>query len=392
MLRPRFTICTGLAVQEPPITNGITIEPGSTLMIRILYIIDSLTHGGTEKQLVQLIRHLDPEQFCVHLCTLKPSQNLYDELDIPKFCLNFISFGHRSIINSVASLASYVWRNNIDLVQTFFQDPFLLGAMIKPLSRIKLIGSFRDLGFWRTPAESRKMRLAYRLFDGFIANSAAVKSHFIQKDKIAAGKIKVIHNGIDFSEIPFAPPEKSIKNNPVVGIVANLNRPVKRVQDFVQAAGLVHQKIPETRFVVIGDGQLREELESLGNGLGLREVLTFTGRLASPLDFVRDFHVGVITSETEGLCNAILEYMACGVPVVATDTGGNPELIQHGRNGYLYPVGHVQVLADFVERIISDHEQRLVLGHSGKLAAVEFFSSGAMVKKHQDLYSNLIEQ
>lgn len=361
-------------------------------MIKILYIIDSLTHGGTEKQLVQLIHHLDPEQFSVHLCTLKPSENLYDELDIPKICLNFVSFGHRSIINSAASLVSYIWRNNIDLVQTFFQDPFLLGAIAKPVSRIKLIGSFRDLGFWRTPAESRKMRLAYKLFDGFIANSAAVKNHFTQKDKIPSGRIKVIHNGIDFSEITFASPEKPIGKTPVVGIVANLNRPVKRVQDFIQAAELVHQKIPEVRFVVIGDGHLRQELESLGTSLGLRDVLTFTGRVANPLEFVRDFHVGVIASETEGLCNAILEYMACGVPVVATDTGGNPELIQHGKNGYLYPVGRVQVLADMVEQIICDPEQQRVLGHYGKKTSVESFSFEAMVKIHQDYYSNLIRK
>lgn len=358
--------------------------------VNILYIIDSLTHGGTEKQLVQLIRLLDRERFRPHICTLKTSEGFYDQLDIPKLCLDFVNFGHPSIVKKIFALTTFIRQQQIHIVQTFFQDPFLLGAMIKPFNRVKLIGSFRDLGFWRTATESLKMRLAYPFFAGFVANSRAVKDHFVQRDRISPEKIEVIYNGIDLKKFLPKSVEEFAKKPAVVGIVANLNRPVKRVQDFIQAAGLVHQKCQDVRFVVIGDGHLRNELEMLGNTLGLRDVLTFTGRLASPLDVACSFHIGVITSETEGLCNAILEYMACNTMVVATDTGGNPELIQDGENGYLYSVGNVQALADIVVRIINHPEQKAALAHSGLKTVEDLFSSEVMITKYQDFYSNLL--
>ena len=165
--------------------------------VNILYIIDSLAHGGTEKQLMQLIRNLDPDRFRPHLCTLKASAGFYQELAIPKISLDFVSFGHPSLLRNLTSLSSFIRRHRIRLVQTFFQDPFLLAAMVKPFNRIKLIGSFRDLGFWRTPAETRKMRMAYPFFSGFIANSQAVKDHFVQTDGIRPEKFEVIYNGIE---------------------------------------------------------------------------------------------------------------------------------------------------------------------------------------------------
>lgn len=358
--------------------------------VNVLYIIDSLTHGGTEKQLVQLMGHLDPEKVRPHLCTLKTSEGLYDELDMPKVCLDYVSFVHPAIIKNVAGLVSFVRRHKIDIVQTFFQDPFLMGAMIKPFTGVKLVGSFRDLGFWRSPAETRKMRLAYPFFSGFIANSEAVKEHFALKDGIRAGKIEVIYNGIDLEAINPGKTEETLQSPPVVGIVANLNRPVKRVQDFIRAAGIVHKKNPDVRFVVVGDGYLRGELEELGNTLGLEDVLSFTGRLANPLKVVPDFHVGVITSESEGFCNAILEYMACGVPVVATDSGGNRELVEEGENGFLVPVGSPERLGERIMQLLRDDRFRTEMGRCNQKKVAQKFSMGSMAERNQNYYRAIL--
>ena len=221
--------------------------------INVLYLIDSLFHGGAERQLAELIRNLDQRHFKPHLCTLKPSYGLDDDLDIPKECLNFSSFVSPSLFGVLRRISNFINRNQIEIVQTFFQDPCLLGALLKPFTDIKLIGTFLDLGFWRTPAESRKMRLAYPFYNGFIANSQAVKDHFCSTDGIASPRIKVIYNGFDLAAIPAIaklPPD--LRAAPVVGIVANLNRPVKRVQDFISAAAIVHQHHPETTFLVVG--------------------------------------------------------------------------------------------------------------------------------------------
>lgn len=357
--------------------------------INVLYMIDSLTHGGTEKQVAELIRNLDHTRVKPHLCTLKPSSGLYDELDIPKICLNFSSFGSIAVVGVLRNLSRFISDQRIDIVQTFFQDPFLLAAMIKPFHRVKLIGSFRDLGFWRTGAESRKMRIACTFFDGFIANSQAVKDHFVEQDNLPSDRVAVIYNGFDLSAIP--PPGSHVKTaSNIVGIVANLNRPVKRVQDFVAAAAMVFEKRPDTSFIIVGGGHLQPEFESLAATLGIGHCTTFTGMVSNPLDYTATFSVGVITSETEGLCNAIIEYMACAVPVVATRVGGNPELVEEAVNGYLYESADCNELASAILRLLESCEERERIGFNNRAKIVEQFSVESMVKRTETYYRTLV--
>lgn len=358
------------------------------VMANILYIIQYLALGGTETQLVQLIRGLEGgSRFSPHLCTLMPSGGgFFEELAIPKIELQFRSFLHLSVLSRSARLSTFIRRHEIHIVQTFFQDPFLLAAIVRPLHTFRLIGAFRDLGFWRTPAAIRKMRSAYPFFDGFIANSQAVKEYFVREDRIRPDKITVIHNGIDVDkEVP-----TPAGHSPLVGIVANCNRAVKRVQDFVYAAALVHRNRPGTRFMVVGDGPLRPELEELSRSLGLGEAIRFTGQIERPLYLIRDFMVGVITSETEGFCNAILEYMACGVPTVATATGGNPELVCDGEHGFLVPVGDVKQMAEKIELLLEDAALRARMRGANLARVARDFSISQMVAGHESYYDRIL--
>lgn len=357
--------------------------------INILYIIDSLGHGGTERQLVELIKGLDRNRFRPHLCTLKTSTALYDELEIPKISLEFVSYLRPSIVGKIIKLSSFIRKNRIQIIQTFFQDPFLLAAMVKPFHNVKLIGSFRDIGFWRTQSESLKMRLAYPFFEAFIANSQAVKEHFAQTDGIHPAKIAVIYNGFDNSLVPHDVVQQKLSGPPIVGIVANLNRTVKRVDDFIQAAALVHNELSHVRFVVVGDGHLRDELEALAQSLGVRDCIQFTGRINNPLNVISTFSVGVITSETEGFCNAVIEYMACGVPVVATDGGGNRELVINQSNGFLVPVGNYRDIADKILKLLIDESLASDLGRTGLEAVNRRFTVDEMVSCYDKFYSSI---
>jgi len=356
--------------------------------MRVLYIIDSLTHGGTERQLVELVNKLDRSRVQPHLCTLKESNELFSELDVPKICLGYRSFTAPSILKNLYDLHRFIKKHDIQLVQTFFQDPFLLAALVRPLRSLPLIGSFRDLGFWRTSAESYKMRLAYPFFSGFIANSRAVKDHFVAVDGIASDKIEVLYNGFDLSalEVASADSEGDDPGACTVGIVANLNRPVKRVDDFVSAAALVYRRNPAVRFTVIGGGGLQDDLERLCTELGIRHAVHFTGRIDNPLPFVKNFSVGVITSETEGFCNAIIEYMACGVPVVATRVGGNPELVTEAENGFLVPIGDPEALAEKISLLIENEELRSSIGEANRRKVSEQYSLQVMLEQQTRYY------
>jgi L-malate glycosyltransferase len=355
----------------------------------ILFLIDRLAIGGTERQLLELVRNLDGTRFRPHLCTLHKHDQDQEEKEIPHLDLGFEGFHHPNTLRCLGSLVRYIWQNRIGIVQTFFQDPFLLAALSRPFHRARLVGSFRDLGFWRNRAQTIKMRLAYPAFSGFIANSQAVKEHFAEADGIDPTEISVIYNGV--IERPACVKRARDRNSlPTIGIVANLNRPVKRVQDFVHAAVLVHRRHPDARFFVVGDGHLKEQLDRLSNALGLGAVLKFAGLVQDPLEYAGHFDVGVVTSETEGFCNAILEYMACGVPVVATAAGGNLEMVKEGENGFLVPVGNVEMMADRIDLLLKREDLRSKMG-TCSLARVETeFSMPRMVAAHEKYYEGLL--
>jgi glycosyltransferase involved in cell wall biosynthesis len=359
--------------------------------INILYMIDSLAYGGAERQLVELIRRLDRGRFRPYLCVFEDHEGLYD-IEVPKITLSTVRFNHYSILKKLLVLNRFIRENRIHIVQTFFQDPFLLAAMASHFNRVKLVGTFLDLGFWRTPAENRKMRLAYPFFSGFIANSRAVKDHFVLTDGIPEDKIQVIYNGFDFSAIPEVISRRCAYSPPVIGIVANMNRPVKRVEDFVRAAALVKEKVPGARFIVVGDGHLRGGLEEQAESLGLGRSIHFTGRISNPLEVVCTFDIGVLTSETEGFSNAIIEYMACGVPVVVTDTGGNPELVTEGENGFLVPVGRYESLAEKVVQLLSSNEQCARMGERNREKIRSGFSWSVALERQCSYYENLVAE
>lgn len=355
----------------------------------VLYLIDSLAYGGAELQLLELIRNLDPARYRPHLCTLKDSSALFEELDIPKLCLHFNSFTDRSMLRVLTNLSRFIREHNIRIIQTFFQDPFLLAAMVRPFHRVKLVGTFLDLGFWRTPLESRKMQTAYPLFAGFVANSQAVKDHFVAVDGIAPERITVIYNGFNLDAVPAPRPVQEGKA-PLVGIVANLNRPVKRVQDFVAAAAAVRRELPEARFLVVGDGHLRGELEAQAASLGLGGSISFTGRISNPLEVVCDWDIGVLTSESEGFSNAVIEYMACGVPVVVTNVGGNPELVAQGENGYLVPVGAPEQLSARIVQILKDPAHRSSMAMRNRRKIIDEYSMPVMIERQSGYYDGLL--
>lgn len=359
--------------------------------VPILFLIDRISYGGTEKQLLELVRNLDRSKFEPHICTLKKSDEFLSDLDIQKFILDFTSFTRISVILNVYRLSSYIRCNKIQIIQSFFQDSFVLAALSRPFHSARLIGSFRDLGFWRTPLESLKMRLCLPFYRGFIANSQAVKSYILETDHVHHDKIQVIYNGISACEVHTISRFDKKNKSSVVGIVANLNRPVKKIDDFISAAALVHRSCPEVRFLVVGGGQLQRHFEQLTRTLEIDHIMTFTGRVSNPLDYVRSFNVGVITSESEGFCNAILEYMACGIPVVVTNTGGNPEVVKDGVNGFLVPVGDVDLIAEKIRELLEDNIN-IKIGEVNRAKITQEFSLESMIMHHQYYYGSVLRK
>jgi glycosyltransferase involved in cell wall biosynthesis len=156
---------------------------------------------------------------------------------------------------------------------------------------------------------------------------------------------------------------------------------------FLKAAARVIPILPEARFWVVGDGELRGELERLVGDLALGEKAMFWGRRNDVRKLLSEMAVGVICSDSEGLSNAIMEYMEAGLPVVATSVGGNPELVRHGVTGLLVPPDQEKLLAQAMQTLLADPNRAVEMGAAGRKAIENGFSVSGMVEKTRELYA-----
>jgi L-malate glycosyltransferase len=362
----------------------------SVSRIRVLYCIDALpSGGGTENQLAGLIRRLDRARFAVDLCTLRRAPNQPDLPDTTLVPLDASSLARPGAWRELGRLARHLRGQSVDVVQTFFQDATLAGAFAARRAGVPVrLASFRDLGFWRTRRQEWLMRRAYPLLTGFVANSEAVKAHFVDADRLPAERVAVIPNGLDADGFAFTPHPG--REGPAIGLVGNLNRAVKRADLFLEAAGIVARDRPDATWRIVGDGELRPACEARAAALGLGARAVFTGRTADVPGELAKLAVGVICSDSEGFSNAVLEYMLCGCAVVATDVGGNREAVRHGETGLLVPPGDAPALAAAIRSLLDDPARRQALAARARAEAESRWSWARCVADHEALYARLV--
>jgi L-malate glycosyltransferase len=225
-----------------------------------------------------------------------------------------------------------------------------------------------------------------------LLNGASIQKHTIKVEGIKRDKTRVIYNGISCDDYKHSS-HKNIDRDPVIGIVANLNRPVKRVDLFIKAAAIIHRNFPNVKFWIFGDGPLRKDLEILASNLNLNPSLSFMGH--RPREFVmqslQEMTVGVICSDSEGLSNTILEYMAAGIPVIATSVGGNVELIEHEKTGLLIPPGDNKLLAQAISRYLQDLDFAMGIGLAANRNLLRTFSKKSMLKSLNAFYRKIMD-
>jgi glycosyltransferase involved in cell wall biosynthesis len=312
--------------------------------IKIVYIIDELNIGGTEKQLIEIIKRIDKNKFQPILVCLRPSNFIFDiDINCKKIVLNVYSLASLDGLSIMLRFAKYLHRHKVDIVHTFFFDSTVFGVLSSKIARVKkIISSRRDMGFWYTPKNLIVLRIINYFTDRILVNSKAVKNNVVSKECLNPGKIDIIYNGIDLKPFSVGQENNILKkmlgvpiDDKIVGIVANLNRPVKRVDLFIRAAAEILKKYNAVSFLIIGEGHLRDQLEKQVKDLGIEKKIKFTGSQENVIPYLQLFDIAMLTSESEGFSNSVLEYMAAGLPVVCFDAGGNGELIHDGINGYL---------------------------------------------------------
>jgi glycosyltransferase involved in cell wall biosynthesis len=363
--------------------------------VRVCFMIDNLAVAGTESQLLALIRGLDRSRVEPCLCLLDgtgETSRCLEPSDCPILRLGVRSLRAPSSLVKAWRLARFLRRQRIDLLQVHFPDSTYFGVPVARLAGVPcVVRTRRDLGYWMKPINRRLGRLYNRFTDATLVNCEACAQAVIAQEGARRDSVVVLPNGLDLERFAEVSPVDVGRNGrpQKVGMVANL-RPVKAPDVFVRAAGILGRAHPNVSFQIAGTGD-EQSVRQLARQSGVEDRLELRGRVDDVPSFLGSLDVAVLTSYSEGLSNALLEYMAAGRPIVATAVGGNVELIEDGTHALLVPPGDPQAVAEGIDRLLRDPALAARLGAAAQRRAAERYCWETAVRRHEAFYLNLVQ-
>jgi glycosyltransferase involved in cell wall biosynthesis len=236
-------------------------------------------------------------------------------------------------------------------------------------------------------------RWKYRQVDAFICASECIRQMLIA-DGVEPERAVTVHEGVDIEHVDAAPPADVHAafwlphGAPIVGNIAALV-PHKGQRYLVEAAGLVVRRMPDVRFLILGEGELRGPLEQAVRRQQLERHVIFAGFRPDAISLLKGFDLFVMSSVTEGLGTSLLDAMAAWRPVVATRTGGIPEVVVDGETGLLVPPRDPRALAEAIIRLLGDETLRHTFGRAGRQRVERHFSAERMVAATLAVYESL---
>jgi glycosyltransferase involved in cell wall biosynthesis len=372
----------------------------------LTYIIGSLSSGGSERQLIELLRRIDRTRFRVSLALFETSTadratGLVDELfslQIPPRSSSKTIIRAAKVAAAMLRLARYLRRTKPNIVHAILPASCILAASAARLARVRVViaGRRSMSDCYRTDklltiADYTATRWCHYA----VGNSEAIRHELIETDGLPAERVGVIYNGVDAER--FRPGNRELRRqfgwndeNVVFGIVANFIS-YKRHSDFIRAAALIAKSNPNARFVMAGEDRgILDDLRRQIHESGLEQSFTIIQGMLDPERLYPALDVYICTSQTEGMSNVLLEAGACGVPLIATHVGGNPEIIIDGNNGFLVPPAAPEAIAAKALLLASNPGLRALMGDRARQRAVTQFSMAAMVQAHETLYGSLL--
>jgi len=366
--------------------------------IAVLQLTDSIGEdAGTERYVAQTIARMDRSGFDLHLCCLEDSPRLGE---MARCChtrvFPVVSVWRPNGLRQILRLRRYIDEQAIEVVHAFAVKAAIVGVLAAKGSRARaVVTSRRSLGYWYTPNLLRLFRYLNRHTTRVLANSERVKQVTVEAERLSPGKVDVLYNGVDLDRYAAGRGDPALAASigvpaqaSVVGMVANY-RSVKGLDLFLRAARLVAAEVPQAVFLLAGQGPLRNELGRLAGELGISERVFFTDGRGEVAGYLPRMSIGCLSSHSEGFSNAILEYMAAGLPVVATDVGGNAEAIEDGVTGCLVRDRTPEAFARPVVELLRDPVRRAEMGRRSLERCRERFEIGAAVRRLEDYYRML---
>jgi len=358
----------------------------------LFLMTDSFSTGGSERQFAALASTLSQSRFAVRVgCIQKQGDFINGFEGAVEFPLGGNLYGPTSWRMRVG-LARHLRRNHVDVAHAF---DFYTNVALLPVARLvqvpAVIGSHRQLGDLLGSAKFNAQIFAFQFCDRIVCNSRPA-ARILGDHGISEKKLVVIGNGLPeeafTSTEPALPRAKGLMR---VGMIARMNIAAKNHALFLEAAARIAARLPHVEFVLAGDGALRSDLERQVSQLRLQHRVLFLGNRRDIPEVLASLDLAVLPSASESLSNAILESMAAGVPVIASDVGGNPELLSDGR-GTLVKVGDSEALARAIESALLNPRWRRETGDRARKFASEHFRLVDVTRQYEELYEELLEE
>ena len=371
-------------------------------MIRVLYIIDSMFFAGAQNHIASMIRGHDKNRFRPYLLCLQEKGPLGEELEAEGYPVAAYGLKRVYALQAACSYMRFIpflTRERIDVVHAYLFSAQIYGIPPSRMAGVPLvIAGRRDSGkYWRAPRYLLARKFANSFSHIQIANAHAVKEFVVREEGVSPDKVKIVANGIDASR--FSPREDAVdrveRQALTVGYVGSLTR-VKQVEVLLKAARRILPACPRLRVRIVGgepvttqrlrEGRTDLWLRTIASELGLGDHVVFTGARTGVQKELKEMDIFVMPSILEGMSNALLEAMATGLPVIATDSGGNRELVDEGNTGYLFPLGDDQKLGELMLDLLGSEEKRRALGRAARQRVMEQFTVQRMVAEMERAY------
>lgn len=365
----------------------------------VLQLMTDSKIGGAERVALCLAKGMNKERFNITVCCLAGKGPIMEEMEKGGIKAYSLGMANKWDFFRALKLISLLKSLNIQILHSHLFHANLLARLIGRLMGVPIIISTEHImgleGRWRLFLN----RITCGLVDMFIAVSFAVKEFMIKNIGIKSSKITVVQNGIEYEGFQVFDSVKENKisefafkqDDKIVGTVARIHKQKGHIY-LLSAAKEVVKEVPEAKFLIVGDGPLKNDMEKVSVNLGIAKNVIFTGFYKDIPGILSILDVFVLPSLWEGLPITILEAMAMKKAVIATDVSGNPEVVADNVTGILIPAKNPHSLAQAIIKLIKDEGLRVKMGEAGYNRVRQFFNVNKMVDETAAIYQKLIKE
>lgn len=364
----------------------------------VLFLLDSLSPvGGAERVAVKIAVSLKKlGKYSPVFCSTRSGGSLEDELKINNIDYLLLKRHRAFEVHKFKPLIKLIREHNIKIIHSHNLGSNLWGGIVGTVAKVPVLIAHKhgqDYGTWKSIAVDK---IVGRLSQKIIFVSDYERHSFLERNGAFAEKCLTIYNGISIGKNNPRPNEnirnkyEIPKGDYVVGILARF-APEKDHETFLLAAREVLRIRNDVTFLLIGDGITKPAMQSLSYDLGISDNTVFTGFIENIADLLPVINIGCLSSTREGMGIALLEYMAFLKPIVSTNAGGIPEVVQDNVNGFLVEAGDYKSMADKIIKLVGDSKLRDRMGTEGLSILKNKFTDSIMANNIQNLYDHALK-